>query len=111
MSSKSPAPKDVPTDMYQRFRTASGGYTEWKGTASGGQVDRDTMAPDTAPDGTCDNNTQALGTDGDRKPPAHDFSDDECMMVKLSWRDSIQVQATQLYKKHWNPALVITNTH
>ena len=110
MNSKPPAPKDVPTDMYQRFRTASGGYTEWKGMAPGEQADRDTTAPDTAPDSTCDNNTLAPETDGDRKPPAPDFSDDECMMVKLSWRDSIQVQATQLYKKHWNPAFVITNT-
>ena len=111
ISSTPPAPKDVPTDMYQRFRTASGGYTELKGTAPGEQADRDTTAPDTAPDSTCDNNTQAPGSDGDRKPPAPDFSDDECMMVKLSWRDSIQVQATQFYKKHWNPAIVITTTY
>ena len=101
MSSQPPAPKDVSTDMYQRFRTASGGYTEWKGTAPGEQADRDT----TAPDSTCDNNAQAHESDGDRKSPAPVISDDECM------RDSNQVQATQSNKKHWSPAFVITNTY
>ena len=51
------------------------------------------------------NNTQASGSDGDRQPPAPDFSDDECMMVKLSWRVSNQVQATQFYMKALEPSV------
>jgi hypothetical protein len=57
-----------------------------------------------------DGDKQAPDNNGDRKPSAPDDSDEDCFMIKISWRESINIHAMELWNMQLNPSFDIDDT-